>query len=191
MQQTLQPILGHRPVLEQPLSMGHQCTQLADWRWWHPDGRNEIGSQELRQRQRIAFVRLDERGRAQLDLGRVGDHHAADEWDELVVKGPGINRRLQHHLIRRQEVATTPFGELCEADPAWRQDHCLGGIDRANDDIRLMDIQGDKTSRSIGHSTLLKGKQRLTSRRQSGACRCGLNVCCMHRYELDPMSQLM
>jgi hypothetical protein len=140
-QQTLEPILGHRALLEQVLPMGHQRAQLAD----APRGGTQTAGIRLAESllARASVSRLsvfDPEAAMSLSLCRVGDYDPADQGNQLIVERPGIDGGFQHYLISGQEMLCRPRCKLRQTHPARREHHGWCPIDSPKDDVGFVNI---------------------------------------------------
>src|SRR5712692_10043306 len=125
-------------------SVSHEPAQFTHPQRRHPDRWDEAGGQQPSQFERILAVRLDARGRDQLDQQRMGHGERTDMRDELVVQGPGIAGRFEHHRIGRQQVFRPPLLDLKQATAPGRQDNGLLRIDSAEHHVIFVQIDADE-----------------------------------------------
>jgi hypothetical protein len=114
-QHGVQPITRLRAQIHQAPAVSYQSAQFTHHQRRHPDRLDEAGSQQPSQFDRILAVRLDPRGRDQLDQQGMGHRDRADMWYELIVQGPSIAGRFEHHRIRRQQIFRPPLLDFKQA----------------------------------------------------------------------------
>ncbi len=97
-----------------------------------PDGRHQIGREQVSQFDGVTRVGFDASRRNQLPGQRMSHSDGSDQWLELIIKQPGIGSRFQDHCIRGGQMVFGPIGERFEAEATWGQDDVLLGVDRSH-----------------------------------------------------------
>src|SRR5690242_21717590 len=87
-----------------------------------------------------------------------------------LVELPRIGTGFEHYGIGSQQMGRGPRLKLCQRHAPCRKQHLLVGVNHANDDRLLMDIQTDKPRSRSGHATLLYRNQDDTEKMTGVRC---------------------
>jgi hypothetical protein len=141
----LKAVGDHGAVMNEATAMREKTAGIADDDGWDPDLRDEIGGKQSCKRHGIDLVGLDPTGGDELNQTGVGNDDLGDEGGDLVVEMPGVGGGLDDQDIGRQEITLGPFRPAGEFDPARGEDGFEPRIYGADNDVILMEIDGEET----------------------------------------------
>jgi hypothetical protein len=158
---------GH---LNQLSTMGHESPQLSHMHRRHPNFRDEIGGQEVSQAEHIVSVGFDACFSDPLDLRGMSDDHSLHQGNDLIVDIPGVGGGFEDDGIRGEQVGLGPSRPLLQGDTPRVEYHLLAGVDAADNEIVLVQVESQETLKGRGiHRTLLREKVSMADRIGRGA----------------------
>jgi hypothetical protein len=141
----LKAVGDHGAVADLAASMSEKAAGVSDDDGWNPDLGDEIGGKQSCQGHGIDLVGLDPSGGDELDQTGVCDDDPGDERRDLVVEIPGVGSRLDDQDVGRQKVGIRPFWPAGELDGTRGEDGFELRIYAADNDVILMEIDGEET----------------------------------------------
>jgi hypothetical protein len=140
---TVQAVLDAGLLLDHLSAMRDQRAQVTHVLRRHPDFRDQVSCQELRQAHGILRIGLNSSRGDPLDLERVGHHAASDQRNEQIVQVPSVAGGFQDNGILRSEMGLSPGGEVVQVDAPWFEEHLLSRIYSGNDHEVLVQVNAD------------------------------------------------
>jgi hypothetical protein len=141
----MKAIGDHGAVMNETPAVREETAGIADSDGRNPDLGDEIGGEQPGEGHGINLVGLDPPGGDELDKTGVGDDDLGDERRDLIVEIPGVGGGFNDQEVGREKVGgrpTVPGGEL---DSSGREDGSELGSYAADNDVILMEIDGEET----------------------------------------------
>jgi len=140
----VEAVFGHDDLPAEAPAEGNQGAEFADVLWGHPDLGDDIGDEEGDEALDVCFVGFGASFGDLADFARVSDDDLGDQRGNDVVDVPGIASGLDDNSVARFEVVGGPVAEARHTYFAGAQDPFFEFVLAANEDIVLVQVDGDK-----------------------------------------------